>query len=98
MAIFKKPTNVTVQEGASAPGGSASRGNGGNLSKDGFDYIRYGVDPTQKKKKKAKSDKPKLVQLLNPKNLQTEVSKYGYSFSAKRFYLSLLEFALRITD
>ncbi len=55
-----------------------------------YDFAKYGVDPVEGKKKKKNTNKPKLVQLMNPKNLQTEVSKYGYSFSAKKFYLSLV--------
>lgn len=56
--------------------------------KNVVDFSEYGVSYTKVKKKKEK--KPSLVQLFNPKNLQTEVRKYGYNFSAKKFYLSLL--------
>lgn len=53
------------------------------------DLSQYGVDVNEKPKKKTK-DRPPLSKLFNPKNLQTEVNKYGYSFSAKKFYLSIL--------
>lgn len=56
---------------------------------DFTEMTQYGVDVTQKKMKKA-SDRPPLTKLMNPKNLQTEVSRYGYNFSAKKFYLSIL--------
>lgn len=53
------------------------------------DYLRFGVDPVKDKKvKKVKG--PSLFKLLNPRNLQTSVEKYGYSFSAKKFYLFTL--------
>lgn len=52
--------------------------------------LKYGVDPVSGKKVKKDTDRPTFFKLLNPRNLQTEVSKYGYSFSAKRFYLSVL--------
>ncbi len=56
---------------------------------DFTEMTQYGVDVTQKKPPKTK-DHPPLSKLMNPKNLQTEVSKYGYNFSAKKFYLSVL--------
>ena len=62
-------------------------------SYDEIDFKKYGVNPEDGKKKNRKDNKekkPSLFQLLNPKNLQTEVSKYGYNFSAKNFYLSML--------
>lgn len=50
------------------------------------DYMRFGVNPElEKKRKKAKG--PSFFELLNPRNLQTSVEKYGYKFSAKSFYL-----------
>lgn len=52
--------------------------------------VKYGVDPIEGKKVKKDKDRPTFLKLLNPKNLQTEVSKYGYSFSSKKFYLSVL--------
>lgn len=52
------------------------------------DFSEYGVSKNDKKKKK--KERPPLAKLFNPKNLQTEVSKYGYSFSIKKFYLSIL--------
>ena len=56
---------------------------------DFTEMTQYGIDVTEKKKKKVK-DRPPLSKLMNPKNLQTEVNRYGYNFSAKKFYLSVL--------
>lgn len=50
------------------------------------DYLRFGIDPERDKKKK-KVKGPSFFELLNPRNLQTSVEKYGYTFSAKNFYL-----------
>ncbi len=57
-------------------------------SEGDVDYAAYGVEITKKKKKK--KDRPPLTKLFNPKNLQTEVNRYGYNFSIKKFYLSIL--------
>ncbi len=56
-----------------------------------FDEVvaRYGVDPVQGKKSKKTRGTPTLGQLLNPRNLQREVEKYGYKFNANGFYISL---------
>ena len=56
-------------------------------SQGDIDYAAYGVDVTKKKKKV--KERPSLTKLLNPKNLQTEVNRYGYNFSIKKFYLSI---------
>lgn len=56
---------------------------------DDVDFSLYGVDVNDRKKKKTR-DRPPLRKLFNPKNLQTEVNKYGYSFSINTFYLSIL--------
>lgn len=53
------------------------------------DYLRFGVDPAKGKKKK-KEKGPSVLKMLNPRNLQTSVEKYGFQFSAKRFYLYVL--------
>ena len=53
------------------------------------DYLRFGVDPERDKKKK-KEKGPSFFELLNPRNLQTSVEKYGYKFSARNFYLFVL--------
>ena len=52
--------------------------------------LKYGVDPIGGRKVKKDKDRPTFLKLLNPKNLQTEVSKYGYSFSSRKFYFSVL--------
>lgn len=53
------------------------------------DYLRFGVDP-ESGKKKVKEKGPSFAELLNPRNLKTSVEKYGYTFSAKKFYLFVL--------
>lgn len=53
------------------------------------DYRRFGVDPISDRKKK-KQKGPSFFKLLNPRYLQTSVEKYGYRFSAKKFYLTTL--------
>ncbi len=52
--------------------------------------VKYGVDPATDKKIKKSKERPSLIKLLNPRNLQYEVSKYGYSFSSKKFFISVL--------
>lgn len=56
-----------------------------------FDEVvaRYGLDPVKAKRTPKKKDTPPLRQLINPKNLQREVEKYGYKFNANSFYFSL---------
>ncbi|MEE1502923.1 MAG: hypothetical protein UGF89_01590 [Acutalibacteraceae bacterium] len=56
-----------------------------------FDEVvaRYGLDPVKAKRTPKTKDSPSLRQLINPKNLQREVEKYGYKFNANSFYLSL---------
>lgn len=56
---------------------------------DGINYELYGVDSTKAGKRKVKQ-KGVFFKMLNPKNLQTEIAKYGYSFSAKSFLLYIL--------
>lgn len=55
------------------------------------DFSAYGVDISKgaRRKKKEKNKVP-FFKLFNSKYLQKEVNKYGYSFSSKKFYLSLL--------
>lgn len=49
----------------------------------------YGLDPVKAKRVPKSKDSPSLGQLINPRNLQREVEKYGYKFNANAFYLSL---------
>ncbi len=91
MAIFKKnkaPKSLEkkINEKPQNSGGKKIK------KKEHYDSLamKYGVDPILGKKVKKNNDKPTFFKLLKPRNLQTEVSKYGYSFSSKRFYLSVL--------
>lgn len=53
------------------------------------DYLRFGVDP-KRDRKPEKVKGPSVFKLLNPRNLRTSVEKYGFTFSAKKFYLFML--------
>lgn len=53
------------------------------------DYLRFGVDP-KKDRKAPKQKKPSIFKMMNPRYLKPSVEKYGFSFSAKRFYLFVL--------
>lgn len=80
--MFKKQTDVDVRVEQNNQNVTAPASNE-------IDFSYYGVVNTKEKRKKDKN-KPGLLKLLNPKNLQTEVRKYGFEFSAKKFYLSIL--------
>lgn len=71
-----------------APDAAIANDEVSNNNAETIDFGIYGVSKNDSKNKK--KERPSLATLFNPKNLQTEVNKYGYNFSIKKFYISIL--------